>query len=118
MREGYVEYFRFAIEQVNLEQVSRMLDEVFGKLALSQSDGVNPRKLVEVTSFLLENAFRKHDDSYWFNQGYHEYKTRVKPENDFQQLKQLIPGKNVLDYGCGSGYLAAARAGRIQSLCH
>jgi SAM-dependent methyltransferase len=101
-RAGYVEYFRTAIEQVN-----HLLDEAFGKLALSQSNGVHPSKLVEATSFLLENTFRKHDDSYWFNQGYHEYKTRVKPENDFQQLKQLIPGKTVLDYGCGSGYLAA-----------
>jgi len=37
----------------------------------------------------------------------HRYKTQTKPETDFQQLQKLLPGKRVLDYGCGSGYLAA-----------
>jgi SAM-dependent methyltransferase len=102
VRAGYVEYFSTAIEQVD-----GMLDDAFGKLALGQSNGANPSRLLEVSSFLLENTFRKGDSSYWFNQGYHEYKTRIKPESDFQQLMHLIPGQRVLDYGCGSGYLAA-----------
>jgi SAM-dependent methyltransferase len=102
VRSGYQDYFRTGIEEVD-----RMLDEAFGKLTLSQSQGVDPSKLLEVMSFLLQHTFSKSDDSYWFNRGYHEYKTRIKPESDLQQLKQLIPGHTVLDYGCGSGYLAA-----------
>jgi len=102
MSAGYVEYFCTAVAQVR-----DMLDEAFDKLALSQSDAISPAKLVEITSFLLENTFRKHDSAYWFNRAYHEYKTCIKPETDFQQLKDLIPGRSVLDYGCGSGYLSA-----------
>ena len=63
-----------------------------------------------MTSELLERTFRKWDPSFWFNQIYHQYKTQTKPETDFQQLQKLIPGKRVLDYGCGSGYLAARLA--------
>jgi SAM-dependent methyltransferase len=105
VREGYVEFFRTAVEHVD-----SMLDEAFDKLARSQSDAVNSRTLLKVLSFLLENTFRKGDNSYWFNQGYHNYKWLVKPEADFQQVKPLIDGKRVLDYGCGSGYLAARLA--------
>ena len=101
VRTGYAEYFRTAMERVD-----GMLDESFGKLALSQSGGANPGKLLEATSFILKNTFNKGDTSFWFNQAYHEYKTHIKPETDFQQLKQLISGRRVLDYGCGSGYLA------------
>jgi SAM-dependent methyltransferase len=102
VRTGYEEYFHTAIERVD-----RMLDESFGKLALSQRGGASPKKLREVISFLLKDTFHKGDASFWFNQAYHEYKTRIKPEADFQQLKQIISGQRVLDYGCGSGYLAA-----------
>ena len=105
VRTGYLEFFLTQGEHVNT-----MLDEAFDRLARSQSDAIDPKKLGEVTSLLLENTFRKGDSSYWFNRGYHEYKTRIKPEADFQQVKQLIPGTSVLDYGCGSGYLAARLA--------
>lgn len=105
VKAGYVEFFRTAIDQVN-----STLDEAFDRLARSQSDAIDPRRLVEVTAFLLQNIFRKGDNSHWFNQGYHEYKTQIKPEADFQQVNGLIAGKSVLDYGCGSGYLAARLA--------
>lgn len=108
VKTGYVEFF-----QNEVEHVKSMLDEAFNRLAQSQSDAVDPAKLVEAASFLLENTFRNGDASYWFNLGYHRYKTEVKPEADFRQVKPLIRGQRVLDYGCGSGYLAArlARAG-------
>src|SRR5262249_10074483 len=71
---------------------------------------MHPPQLVRVTTDLLEHRFRKADPSFWFNEIYHRYKTKTKPETDFQQLKKLLPGERVLDYGCGSGYLAARLA--------
>src|SRR5258708_35284644 len=87
-----------------------MVNHAFDRLSRSQRDGVDPNQLVNVTSALLEDTFRKSDPSFWFNRIYHQYKTQTKPEIDFQQLKKLLPGKRVLDYGCGSGYLAARLA--------
>jgi len=63
-----------------------------------------------VTSALLDDTFRKSDPSFWFNRIYHHYKTQIKPEADFQRLQNLLPGRKVLDYGCGSGYLSARLA--------
>ena len=105
VKAGYDELF-----PTMLEQVDRMVDDAFGRLALSQRDAVDPPKLVEVTAALLEDTFRKRDSSHWFNAAYHRYKTRTKPDLDFQQLNHLIPGRSVLDYGCCSGCLAARLA--------
>jgi SAM-dependent methyltransferase len=108
LKTGYHEFFT---EQA--EQVDDMLDEAFESLTGSQRDRVNPAGLLHATSNLLEHTYRKHDGSFWFNQKYHQYKTQTKPEIDFRQLAGLISGNSVLDYGCGSGYLAArlAKAG-------
>jgi SAM-dependent methyltransferase len=105
VKAGYREFFNAASDQV-----CGMVDEAFEKLTRSQQDGVDTGKLVEVTSDLLEKTFRKADSSFWFNRVYHHYKTQTKPETDFHQLQKLLPGHKVLDYGCGSGYLAARLA--------
>jgi SAM-dependent methyltransferase len=105
VKAGYREFFG----EFN-DEVCEMVDQSFARLARSQRDGVEPERLVEVTSALLDDTFRKSDPSFWFNQIYHKYKTVTKPEDDFQTLQKLLPGKSVLDYGCGSGYLDARLA--------
>jgi SAM-dependent methyltransferase len=105
IKAGYREFF-----EASNEEVCRMVDNAFDQLVESQLDGVAARRLVKLTSELLENTFRKSDPSFWFNRIYHQYKTQAKPETDFEQLQKLLPGKKVLDYGCGSGYLAARLA--------
>lgn len=105
MKAGYREFFG-----AHSAEVCAMADRAFDRLAESQSDRVDPERLVEVTSALLEDTFRKSDPTFWFNRIYHQYKTEAKPEIDFQQLQRLLPGKRVLDYGCGSGYLSARLA--------
>jgi SAM-dependent methyltransferase len=102
---GYLEFFG-----PYSDEVSGMVDRAFDRLSRSQSDKVDPDQLVKVTSALLEDTFRKSDPSFWFNRIYHQYKTQMKPEIDFQTLQKLLPGESVLDYGCGSGYLAARLA--------
>ncbi len=92
------------------DQVCQMVDQAFEQLVRSQRDGENCAQLVKVTTELLKNTFRKSDPSFWFNRVYRHYKIEIKPETDFQQLQQLLPGKSVLDYGCGSGYFAARLA--------
>jgi SAM-dependent methyltransferase len=104
-KAGYRQFF-----EMSNDQVCAMVENAFGKLARSQQHGIDTRQLVDVTSELLERTFRKADPSFWFNQVYHRYKTQIKPETDFQQLQKLLPGERVLDYGCGSGYLAARLA--------
>lgn len=105
VKAGYREFFgEFS------DEVCGMVDQSFERLAHSQHDGVEPERLVEVTSALLDDTFRKSDASFWFNRIYHKYKTVTKPEGDFQTLQKLLPGKSVLDYGCGSGYLDARLA--------
>jgi SAM-dependent methyltransferase len=105
VKAGYLEFFG-----AYSGDVCRMVDRSFDELSLSQSGGVNLGRLVEVTSALLRDTFRKSDPAFWFNRIYHQYKTQTKPEADFQRLQSLLPGKRVLDYGCGSGYLAARLA--------
>ncbi|MGA9814256.1 MAG: methyltransferase domain-containing protein [Terriglobales bacterium] len=105
IKTGYREFFG-----ASSEEVCGMVDQAFQHLVRSQQDGVDPGRLVEVTSVLLRDIFRKSDPAFWFNQIYHQYKTQAKPEADFQRLQTLLPGKRVLDYGCGSGYLAARLA--------
>jgi SAM-dependent methyltransferase len=102
VKAGYREFFgEFS------DEVCEMVDQSFDRLSRSQRDGVDPVGLIEVTSALLDDTFRKSDSSFWFNRIYHLYKTETKPEGDFQTLQKLLPGKSVLDYGCGSGYLDA-----------
>jgi len=105
VKAGYLEFFG-----AYSDEVCGMADHAFDRLSRSQNDGVDPDQLVKVTSALLEDTFRKSDPSFWFNRIYHQYKTQTKPEIDFEQLRKLLPGERVLDYGCGSGYLAARLA--------
>jgi 2-polyprenyl-3-methyl-5-hydroxy-6-metoxy-1,4-benzoquinol methylase len=91
------------------DEVCGMVDRAFDRLAESQRDGIDAGGLVQVTSALLDDTFRKSDPSFWFNRIYHQYKTQAKPEADFQRLQALFPGKRVLDYGCGSGILVSDR---------
>jgi SAM-dependent methyltransferase len=104
-KAGYREFFDAANDQV-----CAMVDSALERLAYSQQDGINTGKLVDVTSELLRHTFCKADPSFWFNRVYHRYKTQTKPETDFRQLQRLLPGTRVLDYGCGSGYLASRLA--------
>lgn len=105
VKAGYREFFGG-----RSDEVCGMVDQAFDQLSRSQQGGIDPGRLVEVTSALLHDTFRKSDPSFWFNRIYHQYKTQAKPETDFQRLQTLLPGKRVLDYGCGSGYLAARLA--------
>jgi SAM-dependent methyltransferase len=105
VKTGYREFYG-----VRNDEVCEMVDQAFDRLSRSQRNGNDPSRLVAVTTSLLDDTFRKSDPAFWFNQIYHHYKTQLKPEADFQQLRKLLPGKRVLDYGCGSGYLAARLA--------
>ena len=105
VKTGYCEFFG-----AHNHEVCGMVDGAFDTLSRSQGDGVDPERLVQATSMLLADTFKKSDPSFWFNRIYHQYKTQTKPEADFQRLQRLLPGKRVLDYGCGSGYLDARLA--------
>ncbi len=105
VKAGYLEFFG-----AHNDEVCGMVDRAFDDLSRSQSGGVDPDRLVKVTTGLLHDTFRKSDPSFWFNRIYHQYKTQTKPEADFRRLQALLPGKRVLDYGCGSGYLDARLA--------
>lgn len=102
VKAGYRECFR-----ENQEAAASIAWEAFAALETSQQDGVDSSALLAATSGLLRNVFHTHDKLFWFHLGYQQYKTVDKPEMDLAQLKPQIRGKRILDYGCGSGYLAA-----------
>jgi SAM-dependent methyltransferase len=104
VRAGYLEVF-----SVPRAQIDALVDGAFDELARSRAE-LEPKRLAETASDLADRLFGKNDPSFWFSRAYHHYKTQTKPETDFQQLRELISGKRVLDYGCGSGYLAARLA--------
>jgi SAM-dependent methyltransferase len=101
VKAGYAEFFA---ERTG--EAGALVDQAFERLAQSQRGRVDPQALQDAGALILASLFRKGDGSFWFNQTYHRYKAQIKPEIDFEQLKELIRGERVLDYGCGSGYLA------------
>ena len=105
IKTGYAAYFKDHAIDIN-----NMVDDTLDRLTQSQQPSTNPDALCEVISQCLSDTFKKHDDTFWFNSIYHHYKTIIKPETDFQQLQDVITGRRVLDYGCGSGYLSVRLA--------
>jgi SAM-dependent methyltransferase len=80
-------------------------------LVASQRAGTNERGLLQATGEVIDDVYHKDEVKFWFNQIYHRYKTKLKPQTDLKQIRPLIKGRRVLDYGCGSGYLSAMLAG-------
>jgi SAM-dependent methyltransferase len=102
---GYREFF-----VDHIQEAEGLVEKAFDVLVASQSGGVNLDRLRKAAAALREQVFRQDDPDFWFNRGYHRYKTRLKPETDYHFLMPLIQGERVLDYGCGSGYLSARLA--------
>ncbi|MBN1668416.1 MAG: class I SAM-dependent methyltransferase, partial [Anaerolineales bacterium] len=93
-----------------LDEVRALIDRAMQALVSSQANGPHPAGLADATSQVLEDVFHKSDPNFWFNQAYHQYKTVTKPQQDLALLRTILRGRRVLDYGCGSGYLAASLA--------
>jgi hypothetical protein len=88
------------------ERIVQLVNTAFNRLSHSQVSKVDLDKLLGVSIELVEDVFKKKDSDFWFNRAYHHYKTRTKPDADFEQLEGLIEGNRILDFGSGSGYLA------------
>lgn len=101
VRTGYHEIYTAQIPEAD-----SLVEQAFNALVESQESGVDAEALSQTTGSLITGAFRKEEGGFWFNSLYHRYKTVTKPETDHSQLRELIVGRRVLDYGCGSGYLA------------
>jgi len=99
---GYGPYFSAEIDQVHV-----LVDQALGWLVASQRAGTDEIGLIKATTEVIGDIYRKKDPTFWFNQTYHWYKTEIKPQTDLEQIRPLIRGQRVLDYGCGSGYLSA-----------
>lgn len=102
VRAGYHENFT-----ADIDSADQLVQEAFGALVGSQAAGIEPAALEDISNALGTSLFQRGNTEYWFNAQYHHYKTIVKPEQDFEQIRNLIMGRRVLDYGCGSGYLSA-----------
>jgi SAM-dependent methyltransferase len=99
---GYHPYFPEKTEQMQV-----LVEEALGWLVASQQAGADVNRLIKATTEVIRGIYHKEDSTFWFNQVYHHYKTEIKPRTDVEQLRPLIYGQRVLDYGCGSGYLSA-----------
>jgi len=89
------------------EKVDNLVDQALEWLVASQRTGGDEDGLIRATAEVIRDIYHKEDPDFWFNQVYHQYKTKIKPQTDVEQLRPLICGQRVLDYGCGSGYLSA-----------
>lgn len=103
---GYEPYF-----PQKTGQVHTLVDQALGWLVASQRGGTNEDELIRATTEVIGDIYRKDQSDFWFNQTYQRYKTELKPQTDLKQIRPLIRGRRVLDYGCGSGYLSAKMAG-------
>jgi SAM-dependent methyltransferase len=101
VRTGYHE-----ICTAHLREADSLVEQAFDALVESQEAGVDAAALAQVTGQLITETLRKDESGFWFNSLYHQYKTVTKPQTDYSQVRDLIVGRRVLDYGCGSGYLA------------
>ncbi len=101
LKAGYHEHY-----PEYLPQIEGMIDDGLNRLVNSQRMAADPAALASTTHHIIAEIFHKNDPAFWFNHIYHEYKTVLKPEADFQQLQPLLRGQRILDYGCGSGYLS------------
>ncbi|MBN2149146.1 MAG: methyltransferase domain-containing protein [Anaerolineales bacterium] len=91
-------------------EAAEMVKTALEMLRRSQSRGVDPAAWQEAAAQVSDQVLHKADNSFWFNHIYHTYKTQTKPEQDYNLLRNLLSGKRILDYGCGSGYLAVRLA--------
>lgn len=98
---GYTPYF-----SAETELVQALVDQALGWLVASQRAGTDENGLIEATTEVIRDIYHKDEPTFWFNQAYHQYKTKIKPQTDFEQICSLIRGQRILDYGCGSGYLS------------
>lgn len=55
---------------------------------------------------ILQTVVCRSNSDFWYNRFYNDYKTVIKPNAEFERLKPYLIGKKILDFGCGSGYLA------------
>ncbi len=95
-KENYCAYFKSHEEEVN-----EMLDNAFTLLKKAKV-----RSLIKIARTIHFEIFGKDDPLFWFNQMYFTYKKDIRPSKDFQLIGQYVQGKNVLDFGCGAGFLA------------
>ena len=86
--------------------VEKLVDTALDRLVASQRVGVNPQALVNATTGVIRDVYHKAEPDFWFNRGYHRYKTQIKSQSNAEQLIPLISGSRVLDYGCGGGSLS------------
>ena len=100
VRENYREFF------TGHEEVAEMVDEAFDLLVSSQRAKPERERLQEAVATINQTLFKKDNSTFWFNQLYHEYKTKTRPQKDFSRLHPYLQGSTILDYGSGGGYLA------------
>ncbi len=100
VKENYLEFF------TGHQEIADMIDQAFDLLVKSQGAEPKKERLQQAVTTINHTIFRKDDATFWFNQQYHQYKTRIRPQKDFSRLHPYLQGTTILDYGSGGGYLA------------
>lgn len=86
------------------QDMGNMLDEVFDRLLKAAKR--TPAEFKAAIPSLATEVVRRKDPDFWFGLLYEHYKVEVKATRRFENLKGLIFGQHILDYGCGDGWLS------------
>lgn len=87
-------------------QIKEMINKSFQLLIDNYSKFNDKKSLQKTVEIIGRNIFHKNRPYFWFNRMYNEYKKYIRPRKDYERIKDYIIGKTVLDFGCGTGYIA------------
>lgn len=105
VKKAYLEHYKRHFKQ-HENEINEMVIEAFTLLRKSVANGWNYRKLEKAVFFIDAKIFRKNDSAFWFNREYKEYKKKVRPKIEYEEIKKFLAGKIILDFGSGTGSLA------------
>lgn len=101
LKKTYSELFKHRAEATSL-----MIDTAFAKLTLLRAEEISSATFSDYSIAISRDIFHTDDPDFWFHKKYRYYKTNIRAKNDYQFMKDYIIGKEILDFGSGTGHLS------------
>ena len=92
-----------ASTQEQQEEIETIYEKAFDLLGMCGNDRAT---WTPIMNTIMYDLFRKDDPNVWFRRSYGNYWPSTKGALEYVQIMDHIKGNTILDFGCGSGYLA------------